>query len=111
MRRTELACYGLLASALLLAGMLIVQLQTHGSLTPEANAAMTLTRGDLTVMTARTKNKEEALFVMDNITQELHVFTLDLGKKRLKRNTTRRLDKIFGTTRRSVGGGGGGGGR
>ena len=108
MRRTELACYGLLASALLLAGMLVVQLQSGGSLTPSANAEMTLTRGDLTVMTARTKDNEEALFVMDNITQELHVFTLDFSKKRLKRNVTKRLDRIFGTRRRTYRSGRGG---
>lgn len=99
MKRTELAGYGLMASAFLLAGLLIVQLSGSGSLTPTAQAEMALTHGNLTVMTAQTKSNEEALFVMDNINQELHIFTLDIGKQRLRRNTTKRLDRIFGTRR------------
>lgn len=108
MKRTELACYALLASALLLAGLLIVRMQSHGPLTATADAAMALTRGDLTVITARTKRDEEALFIMDNFTEELHVFTLDLSKKRLRRNKSRQLNRIFGTPRSTEGGGGGG---
>ncbi len=97
MKRTELACYGLLASAILLAGMLVVQLQNHSSLTSSADAAMTLTRGDLSIMTARTKDNEEALFVMDNISGTLHIFTLDINKRRIERSQTRQLNKLFGT--------------
>ncbi len=99
MNRTELACYGLLVSAFLLAGMLVVQVQSRGPLAPTAEAAMSITRGDLSVMTARTKDNEEALFVMDNISQELHILTLDMSKKRLERQDTRRLDRLFGTRR------------
>ena len=99
MNRTELACYGLLVSAFLLAGMLVVQMQSRGPLSPTAEAEMSITRGDLSVMTARTKDNEEALFVMDNISQELHIITLDISKKRLERQDTRRLDKLFGTRR------------
>lgn len=103
MKRIELACYGLLVSAFLLAGMLMVQLQGGGSLTSTAEAEMALTRGDLTVMTAQTKSNEEALFVMDNVSGELHVFTLDISKQRLQRNQSRQLNKIFGN--RDKGGG------
>jgi hypothetical protein len=96
MNRTEFACYALLVSAFLLGGMLIVQIQSNGPLTSTAQAEMVLTSGDMTVMTARTKDDEEALFVLDNVSQELHIYTLDLAKKRLRRNESIRMSRIFG---------------
>lgn len=106
MNRTEFACYALLVSAFLLGGMLIVQMQNNGPLTSSAHAEMVLTSGDMTIMTARTKDDEEALFVLDNVSQELHIYTLDLAKKRLRRNETIRLGRLFGDR-----GGGRGNGR
>ena len=96
MNRTEFACYALLVSAFLLGGMLIVQMQNHGSLTSTAQAEMVLTSGEMTVMTARTKDDEEALFILDNVSQELHIYTLDLAKKRLRRNESIRMSRLFG---------------
>ncbi len=84
MKRTETACYALLASAFLLTGMLISDLNQRGGVLPSADAAMVISRGDLTLMTAKTKNDEEALFVLDNYSKRLSIFTVDMGKKRME---------------------------
>jgi len=84
MKRIEMACYALMASAFVLAGILAVELNNVGGVAQTAHADMTLTRSNLTVMTARTKNDEEALFVLDNFTQRLLIFKTDLTKKRLE---------------------------
>ena len=98
MKRTELACYGLLTAAFVLTGMLIVQLHDHGGFDSPAQAEMALSRGNLTVMTARTKNEEEALFVLENVSQRLLIFTIDLPKKRLVLATEPiALSRVFGT--------------
>ncbi len=84
MKRTELACYLLLASAFILGGLLVGELNRRGGILPQADAEMVLTRGNLTLMTAKTRKDEEALFVLDNYSQRMMIFTVDLGKKRME---------------------------
>lgn len=84
MTRTETACWSLLASAFILAGLLLVTVAQRGGFAQRAEADMVLGRGALTVMTAQTKDDEEAVFVIDNFSQQLLVFKLDLGKRRLE---------------------------
>lgn len=84
MKRIELACCALLASAFVLGGLLLVQLDRHGGFASRADADMVITRGNLTIMTARTKSNEEALFILENVSERLLIFTLDLPKKRLQ---------------------------
>lgn len=82
MKRFEIASLSLLASAFVLAGMLVVQLQNHPVL-PSANAEMVLNRGNITLMTAQTRPNEEAVFVLENTTAKLLVYKVDAGKKRI----------------------------
>jgi len=82
MKRIELTCYCLLASAFVLAGLLMVQLQNR-SVLPAANAEMVLTRGNLTLMTAQTRPNEEAVFVLENSTSTLLVYKIDANRKRI----------------------------
>lgn len=82
MNRTRLACYSLLASAFVLAGILLVRLDTH--LTTAAFADQSVTSGDFTVMTARTKSDDEALFVLDNVHARLLIIKADVNRKRLR---------------------------
>jgi hypothetical protein len=84
MKRIEIACYALLASAFILAGMLISSLNQRGGILPTADATMVISRGDLTLMTAKTKNSEEALFVLDNYSKRLSIFTVDMAKNRME---------------------------
>ena len=82
MKRYEIASLSLLASAFVLAGLLVVQMQNHPVL-PSASAEMVLNRGNITLMTAQTRPDEEAVFVLENTTAKLLVYKVDFGKKRI----------------------------
>jgi hypothetical protein len=79
MNRTQLACYAMLASSFVLGGLLISRLPSA----PAAHAEEVVSKDTITAMTAATKAGEEALFVLDNNSQMLLIYRLDLGKKRL----------------------------
>jgi len=111
MKRTEMACYALLASAFALGGLLFVQLAQRGGFEQQAQAEMAITRNNLTILTAQTKNDEEALFVLENFSQRLLIFTVDLAKRRLElAYDPIPLNELFENGARGGGGGGGGGG-
>lgn len=109
MTRTQMACYGLIASAFILSGLLVVKLQGV-DLLPKAHADQLLTRANLTIMTARTRNDEESLFVMDNISQKLLIYKIRLvGRKgRLELARSMDLKQLFGGGGGADGGAGGG---
>ena len=94
MNRTRFACYSLLASAFVLAGILLVRLDTH--LTRVAFADQSVTSGDFTIMTARTKNDDEALFVLDNINARLLIIKTEVNRKRVRVVKTVNLQRELG---------------
>lgn len=102
MNRIQLACYGLTASAFVLAGLLLSALPAH--MEPSAEAALVVSRDNITAMTARTRDKEEALFVIENNSQRLLIFTLDIGKRRLERAHAQDLTQIFRSSAPAGGG-------
>lgn len=81
MNRIHLACYGLIACAFVLTGLLLVQLDARFD--TEAQASMVIARENFTLLTARTRASEEALFVLDNANERLLIYRLDLGKQAL----------------------------
>lgn len=104
MTRIQLARYCLIASAFVLAGLLLYS--ARGGVLPEARADMVLQKGNLTFLTTPTANNEEALFVIDNVSQRLLVYTIELrrgGQVELK--VSRSLKQMFGPSGRSAGGG------
>ncbi len=102
MDRTQLACYGLLASAFVLGALLLVQLQ-HRSLTQEANAAMAMTSGSVTAMTARTRTNEESLFILESSAQRLLIYRTDISRNQLRLMQNINLANIFGDISRGSG--------
>ena len=99
MTRTETACYALIASAFILAGLLFVQV----SQTPNAaEASMVITRDNFTLLTARTRTGDESLFIINNNTSKLMIYNLDVGRKNLELASVTDLSRVFS------GGGGGG---
>jgi hypothetical protein len=100
MNRIQTACYSLIASAFILAGLLIVQL----SHTPNtAEAAMVITRDNFTLLTAKTRSGEESLFIINNITNRLLIYSLDIGRNRMELAGGADLAELFS---RGAGGGG-----
>lgn len=94
--RITLACYGLLASALVLAGLLIVQLQRRQpELLPAAQANMLLTADQFSFLTARTRNNEDGLFVIDNRERKLLIYRVDTSRRRMEPLQIVDIDQIF----------------
>lgn len=81
MNRTQTACYALIASAFILAGLLIFQLGTQHQ--NQANAGMVITEGSFSLMTARTRSNEESLFVLENNSATLLVYRVELSKEQM----------------------------
>jgi hypothetical protein len=101
MTRTETACYGLIASAFILAGMLLVQLS---SMPNNAEAALVIARDNFTLLTAKTRTDEESLFIINNFTDRLLVYKLDLAHNRLDLAGGADLSGIFATRGGTTGG-------
>ncbi len=99
MTRIETSCFALIASAFILAGLLIVQV---GSTPNTAEASMVITRENFTLLTARTRSNEESLFIINNNTSKLMIYTLDLARNRIELSGGANLADLFS------GGGGGG---
>ena len=102
MTRVQVACYCLIASAFVLAGMLVTQL--GGSVEPKANAELLVSQQNFSMMTAEAREGDEALYILDNTTGTLLVYRMNLGQKRMELGATLGMNQLFG------GGGGGGGG-
>ena len=93
MNRTHAACYSLIASMFVLAGLLIVNVS--GRLTPSAHADMVVGKESLTLLTASTRAGEEALFVLDSINEKLLIYRLDVAKKQLDLAGSTDLRQLF----------------
>jgi len=77
MDRTKLACFGLLASAFVLAALLIVRLP---AVLPAAQAHMVDDKDRFSIMTAQTRANQESLFVIDQLNEKLLVYDLDVAR-------------------------------
>lgn len=104
MNRTQLACIVLIASAMVLGGLLVTRLQQTGPIENQAYGEMVLDRNSLIIMTARTKDDEEAVFVLEPNSQRLMIFLMDLGKKRLMPAQQIDLNQLFGGGSGNTGG-------
>jgi hypothetical protein len=78
MNRIQLACFALLGSAFVLGGILISRLPAG----QPAYAEEVVSRENITAMTAQTREDEESLFVIDNASQQLMIYRLDVNRKR-----------------------------
>ena len=109
MTRLQTACYCLIATAFVLAGILVVTLSSR--MNNQAQAAMVIARDNFTVMTANTRAEEEALFVLDNANARLLIYRLDLPRKQLTPVGAFSLADLFSRGGGTSGGDRDGGGR
>jgi hypothetical protein len=82
MKSTQLACYALLASAFILGGLLLTNVK-GALLAEQARAHMVINRQNFTVMTTLTRANEEAVFVLNNMTNRLLIYTLNVARNEL----------------------------
>ncbi|MEE9404725.1 MAG: hypothetical protein V3V20_07520 [Algisphaera sp.] len=94
MNRIHTTCCALTASALVLAGMLLISLgrQTQAN---EAHASQVIARDNFTLMTAQTRSNEESLFVLDSTSGVLLVYRLDVSRESMEPVGGMRLSDIF----------------
>jgi len=92
MTRIETACYALIASAFILAGLLLVQVSGRPN---TADASLVISRENFTLLTAKTRSNEESLFIINNATNRLLVYRLDLARKRIELSGGADLADLF----------------
>lgn len=101
MNRTHTICCCLIASAVVLSGMLITQLgQRYEN---PADAAMVIARDNFSLMTAKTRSSEEALFILDNASGTLLVYNMEIARRRIALADGVKLDQLFGNVGRGDG--------
>lgn len=105
MNHIQLACYSLLASAFVLTALLLVRIEDRFA-TP-VQASEVITRESFTLLTARTEQDEESLFVVDNTSQRMLIYRTDIARKRIELAQSVDLADLFNL----AGGPGGAGGR
>jgi len=75
-RQRTIARFFLIASAFVLAGLLIMTLQQRGGWDTSAHGELLIEKDGLTVMTAQTRSDEEAVFLLDSVNERLLIYTL-----------------------------------
>jgi hypothetical protein len=90
MSRIQVACYSLIASAFLLAGLLITQVEPNS-----ARGAMVVSEQSFAMMTAQTRPGEEGLFVLDNNTGRLLIYRFDVPNDRIRLQRNINLNRLL----------------
>ncbi|QNN23861.1 hypothetical protein HED60_16830 [Planctomycetales bacterium ZRK34] len=83
MKRTELACYTLLASAIVLTALLFVQAQRFVDTT--AHAEMVVNKDFTTMLSAQFRTDSEIIYVLDSKQARLIAYIMDTNRKRVER--------------------------
>ena len=81
-----------MASAFVLAGLLLVVIGVRGDLEPQARAEVVVARENLTMMTTRSSSDAEAVFVMDNDNDRLLIYTMRLRGNRGRLELSERVN-------------------
>lgn len=100
MKNTQTACFALIASAFLLAGILIVRVDEK-SQPNTAQADMVIAQPSFTMLTARTQAagngaNKESLFILENSKGVLVVYDANVGRKQLEPILARKMSTFFG---------------
>jgi hypothetical protein len=92
MTRIQTACWALTASAVILSGLLVFAIGSRAS--NEAQAQLVTTRDNVTVMTADTREGEQALFILDHNLGALLVYRTD-GRDELEPVGILNVNEVF----------------
>lgn len=102
MTRIQLACYCLLGSAFVLAGLLLTRLDLNFG--NQAQAEMVIARENFTIMTAASRDGEESLYVLDNTTGRLMIYTLNVPRKQFVLAANEDIGRVFARAAGEAGG-------
>ncbi|QQE12948.1 hypothetical protein JD969_05670 [Planctomycetota bacterium] len=98
MNRIQLACCALIASAFVLSGLLVLQLDKKFEFENKANADMVNHQGNVTYLTARIRDNEDALFVLDGSQEKLAIFRTDTNRDTIELVQTQDVASLFDKT-------------
>ncbi|MFA7237349.1 MAG: hypothetical protein WC058_10835 [Phycisphaeraceae bacterium] len=73
MNRITIACYAMIASCFVLAGLLTVQIAQHAE--SVANAEMVIAKGDLSILSTQGVNQDEYVYVLDHRSQKMLMYS------------------------------------
>lgn len=93
MTRIQLAGYCLIASTFVLTGLLLVAAGPR--LASVAEASLVISQENFTLLTAKTRSDEEALFLIDNSTQRLLIYRMDMRTKQVELVGAQDLTKVM----------------
>lgn len=102
MKNTQTACFALIASAFLLAGILIVRIDEKSQANTAQADGQVLAQPAFTMMTARTRAAgggnvgQESLFILENSKGVLVVYNANVGRKQLEPVLARKMSTFFG---------------
>ena len=92
MKRYTLACMCLIASAFVLTGMIVVQLSNR---LPQAQAGLVIKSGGLNMLTAKTAQDQESVFIIDSANNALLIYQTEAGQGDLQLLHTEDLGRLF----------------
>lgn len=95
MTKIQTACYCLLASAFVLTGVLIVQVDKT-SAPKTAQADQVIAQSQFSLMTASTRGEEESLFILDNRQGTLVVYKPNIPRAQLEVVAVVSMQELFG---------------
>ena len=102
MNRTQLGCYTLLASAFVLAAMILMQ--ASRLIDDRAHAEMVVNKDSVTMITTQFQTDSEILYILDSRSGRLFAYMLDPNTQVIQPMSTMDLGREFG----AAGGGAGG---
>ncbi|QDU34882.1 hypothetical protein KS4_29580 [Poriferisphaera corsica] len=95
MNRTQLACYTLLASTFILTAILVVVLTNSSAFQNTAEADVSITKRNVTYLTAQIRNGEDGLFVLDGPTGKLAIYRTDSQRKNIELLHREDVNELF----------------
>lgn len=95
--KNSTARYCLTASAFVLGAILLLSIFMRGGFERPADASLVVSADTITLMTAQTRQDEEAVFVLDSVNEALLIYTLSLrgNQGRLELSDRVNLAQLF----------------
>lgn len=100
MNRTQTACFALLASAFVLAAILVVRIDEKSAANTASADGQVIAQPAFSMMTARTQGAagnagDESLFILDNASGSLIVYHPNVARKQLEPIMARKMNQVF----------------
>ncbi len=93
MKRIELACSCLIATAVILGALVLLRGADH--VQNQARANMIVAKDQVTIMSARVDNDKEMVYVLDNRNAQLLGYLVDVNRNRVELMATMNVEEMI----------------